>query len=200
MRAGMAFWAGVIGAAVMVLGMWIARAAGATGFNFGYFWGSMLTGTTTGGTWILGFVITVILGGLIALIYAAAFEALGRSNWGLGLLGGVVHLIIGGVLIGWISMVHPAIPQAISDPGYFTANYGSGSVVSFAILHLIYGAIVGSTYIPLHKRITTLLGQRTREERAYEAAHEREKVSVPPASEEEAREDRPVKLGKGRRF
>jgi hypothetical protein len=193
MRAGMAFWAGVIGAAVMVLGMWILRAAGATGFNFGYFWGSILTGTATTGSWILGFVITLILGGLIALLYAAAFEAIGRSNWGLGVLGGVAHLIIAGLVIGWISMVHPAIPQVISDPGYFTANYGSGSVVSFGILHLIYGAIVGSMYIPLHKKIITPLGKRTTME-------ERERITVPPAAEERAPEDEPVNVGKGRRF
>jgi hypothetical protein len=204
MKAGMAFWAGVIGAAVMVLGMWIARAVGATGFDLGYFWGSLLTGTTTTGTWILGFAITLILGGLIALIYAAFFEAIGRSNWGLGLLGGVVHLIIGGLLIGWISMVHPAIPQVISDPGYFAANYGSWSVAAFAILHLIYGTIVGGMYNPLHKGITMRRGKLTLEERAYEAEREREKVSVPPAEEgtpeERTPEDRPMKLGKGRRF
>jgi hypothetical protein len=82
MRAGLAFWAGVIGAAVMVLGMWIARQLGITGFNFGYFWGSLFTGTTTVGSWILGFIITLILGDLIALIYAAVFEAIGRSSWG----------------------------------------------------------------------------------------------------------------------
>lgn len=200
MRAGMAFWAGVIGAAVMVLGMWIARAVGATGFDFGYFWGSMFTGTATAGTWVFGIVITLILGGLIALIYAAAFEAIGRSNWGLGLIGGAVHLIIGGVLIGWISMVHPAIPQAVSDPGYFTANYGSASIISFAILRLIYGTIVGGMYVPLHRRITTPLGRKTMDERAYEAERERERVSVPPAPEERAREDQPARIGRRRRF
>ena len=53
MRAGLAFWAGVIGAAVMVLGMWIFRMAGVTGFNFGYWWGSLVTGNITVGSWWL---------------------------------------------------------------------------------------------------------------------------------------------------
>jgi hypothetical protein len=201
MRAGLAFWAGVIGAAVMVLGLWIARALDATDFNLGYFWGSMLTGTTTTGSWILGFVITLILGGLIALLYAAVFEALGRSSWGWGLLGGVVHLIIAGLVIGGIAAVHPAIPQAIADPGYYTANYGPNSVAVFSLLHLIYGIIVGSVYSPIHKAIAVPQGRLT-EEHPVGVGHERygrEDIYVPPAPEDRTGAERPgVKTGKRR--
>jgi len=198
MRAGLAFWAGVIGAAVMVLGMWITRAAGGTGFNFGYWWGSMITGTTTTGTWILGFIITLILGGLIALIYAAAFEALGQSSWGLGVIGGVLHLVVAGLVLEWISLAHPAIPQVIPNPGYFTANYGVGSVISFGILHLIYGAIVGSMYHPIHKKIGVPRGRLT-EEHPVGVVHDRENVTVPSGPEEKVPEDREaMKIGRGR--
>ncbi len=199
MRAGLAFWAGVIGAAVMVLGMWIARALGLTDFNFGYFWGSLFTGTTTVASWILGFIITLILGGLIALIYAAVFDAIGRSGWGWGVLGGVVHLIIGGLVIGWIAMVHRAIPQVIANPGYFTGNFGWPSVFSFGILHLIFGAIVGGMYYPIHKHIAVPRG-RLAEEHPVSVVHEEEDVSVPSAREDRPVEDRSaVKVGRERR-
>ncbi len=195
MRAGLAFWAGVIGAAVMVLGMWIARALDLTGFNFGYFWGSLFTGTTTVASWILGFIITLILGGLIALIYAAVFEAIGRSSWGWGVLGGVVHLIIGGLVIGWISLVHPAIPQAIADPGYYTGNFGWPSVFAFSILHLVFGAIVGGMYYPIHKQIGVPRGRLT-EKQPVGVIHDEENVSVPSDWEDRTVEDRSaVKLG-----
>jgi hypothetical protein len=201
MRAGLAFWAGIVGAAVMVLGLWIARALGATDFNFGYFWGSMLTGTTTTESWILGFVITLILGGLIALLYAAVFEALGRSSWGWGLLGGAVHLIIAGLVIGGIAAVHPAIPQAIADPGYYTANYGPNSVAVFSLLHLIYGIIVGGLYKPVHKAIATPQG-RLMEEHPVGVGQERlghEDVYVPPAPEDRtSAERRDVKIDRRR--
>jgi len=200
MRAGLAFWAGVIGAAVMVLGMWIARALGINGFNFGYFWGSLFTGTTTVGSWILGFIITLILGGLIALIYAAVFEAIGRSNRGWGVLGGVVHLITGGLAIGWISLAHPAIPQAISDPGCYTANFGWPSVFAFSILHLIFGAIVGGTYHPIHKQIAMPRGRLT-EKQPVGVLHDEENVSVPSDREDRTVEGRSaVKVGRGRQW
>jgi hypothetical protein len=189
MRAGLAFWAGVLGAAVIVLGMSIARALDLTGFNFGYFWGSLFTGTTTLGSWIFGFVITLILGGLIALIYAAVFEALRRSSWGWGVLGGVVHLIISGLVTGWIARAHPAIPNVISDPGYYTANFGWPSVFAFGILHLIFGAIVGGMYYPIHKRIAVPRGRLT-EEQPVGVIHEEEEVSVPSAPEDRTTEDR----------
>lgn len=203
MRAGLAFGAGVIGAAVMVLGLWLARALGATDFNFGQFWGSMFTGTTTSGSWILGVVITLILGGLIALIYAAFLEAVGRSNWGLGLLGGAIHLILAGLLIGWISTVHPAIPQAISNPGYFTANYGPESIAAFSIVHLLYGMIVGGRYQPVHKKLVRRDTLTAEERAAIEAGRDqygREEVHVPTAPEDRLAGERPVKVGKGRRM
>ncbi len=152
MRAGLAFWAGVIGAAVMVLGMWIARLVGATDFNFGYWWGSMLFVNTSAASWIAGFVIHLIIGGLVGLAFAAAFEAIGRSNWWLGLAGGIIFAVIAGLVVGGLSKVHPAIPGTIPDPGYFTANYGTASVIAFWIVYLVYGAIVGSMYVPVHGR------------------------------------------------
>jgi hypothetical protein len=152
MRAGLAFWSGVIGAAVMVLGMWIAQVFGGTGFNFGDWWGSMALGNTTGTAWGLGFIIQLAFGGVVALIFAAVFESLGRSNWLLGLLGGFIFLVIGGFALEGVSAIHPAIPQVIPDPGYFTANYGPASIASFCVLTLIYGIIVGTMYVPLHVR------------------------------------------------
>jgi hypothetical protein len=170
MRAGLAFWAGVIGAAVMVLGMWISRVLGGTEFNFGLWWGSMITGTTTGWTWLLGFLIHLIIGGLVALAFAAVFESLRRSNWWLGLAGGAVFAALAGLVVGALSQVHPAIPNAVSDPGYYTANYGLPSIITFFAVYLIYGIIVGVMYVP------------TRIRRVVETRRER----LEPLSEEHA--------------
>ncbi len=152
MRAGLAFWAGVIGAAVMVLGMWISRVLGGTEFNFGLWWGSMITGATTGWTWLLGFIIHLVIGGLVALAFAAAFESLKRSNWWLGLVGGAIFAVIAGLVVGGLSQVHPAIPGAISNPGYYTANYGLGSIITFIAVYLVYGIVVGVMYVPARIR------------------------------------------------
>ncbi len=204
MRAGLAFWAGVLGAIVMSIGMWIAYAAGATGFSFGWWWGSMILGNTSGAAWIIGFAIYLILGGLIGLAYAAVFEAIGRSNWALGLLGGFIQLVIGGFVLGWISDVHPAIPQVIVHPGFFTAYWGWASILTFCLMTLAFGVIVGSLYEPIHKKRLALPERPAREkvperEKVAEklpvgAAHERhgqEEVYVPPTPEERTPVERP---------
>ncbi len=195
MRAGLAFWAGVLGAIVMSIGMWIAYGAGATGFSFGWWWGSMVLGNTSSAAWILGFVIHLILGGLIGLAYAAVFEAIGRSNWILGLLGGVIQLVIGGFVLGWISDVHPAIPQVIVHPGFFTAYWGWASILTFCLVTLAFGSIVGSLYEPIHKkRLAPPEREKVAEELPVGAAHERhgrEEVYVPPTPEERTPTQRP---------
>jgi hypothetical protein len=200
MRAGLAFWAGVIGAAVMVLGMWISRMAGGTAFSFSLWWGSMVTGSTSIGSWWIGFVIHLILGGLVGLVFGAFFEAIGRSNWLLGLLGGVVFTVIGGLVLEWISLVHPAFPQVIPNPGYFTATWGGGSIATFIIVSLIYGIIVGGMYEPTRRKVAPARG-RLREEQPVGVAperHEREEIYVPP--EDKTPPERPgVRPGKGRR-
>jgi len=207
MRAGLAFWAGVIGAAAMVLGMWIARIVGATDFNFGYWWGSMILGNTSGAAWVLGFVIHLIIGGLVALAFAAAFEAIGRSNWWLGLIGSLIFLGVAGLFVGWISMVHPAIPQVIPDPGFFTANYGVGSIITFCILYLVYGIIVGSMYVPV-RVLTRPVTRETRERLPSEeepvgagkrmeerlAGRDRERIEEVPAGKRRA-EELPLETG-----
>jgi hypothetical protein len=146
MRVGLAFLAGVIGGAVMIALVAIARAAGITDLNLGILWGSMITGNATAGTWVLGALIHLIVSGLIALIYAAVFEAIRGSNWFTGLIGGAVHAVIGGLLFAAL----PGTPGFIRDPGAFAINYGSATAALFIVGHLIYGIIVGGMYTPVH--------------------------------------------------
>jgi hypothetical protein len=115
----------------------------------------------------------------------------------------VIQLIIGGFVLGWISDVHPAIPQVIAHPGFFASYWGASSTIAFCILTLLFGAIVGSMYAPTHVKQPELRRRPMMEEEqpvgvGYERPG-REDVSVPPAPEERAPEDRPVSIGKGRR-
>ncbi len=171
MRAGLAFTAGVIGGAVMIGLVAIARAAGVTDLNLGILWGSIFTQNTSSGTWVLGFILHLIVSGLIALIYAAVFEAIRGSNWFTGLVGGAIHAVIGGLLFSVLPAIHPAIPDIIRDPGAFAVNYGSGTAALFIIGHLIYGMIVGGMYTPVHTH------------------------GLPAAATREVREEEPVGVG-----
>ncbi len=150
MRVGLAFLAGVIGGAVMLALVAIARAAGITDLNLGILWGSMITNDATAGTWVLGAVIHLVVSGLIAFIYAAVFEAIRGSNWFTGLIGGAIHAVIGGLALTALPAIHPAIPDLLRAPGAFAINYGAAAATLFVAGHLIYGIIVGGLYTPVH--------------------------------------------------
>jgi hypothetical protein len=152
MRAGLAFFAGVIGGAVMAGLLMIARSLGFSEMNMPLALGTMVTQTTSRGTLLLGFVMHLVISGLIALVYAAGFEAIRRSNWWLGVIGGMIHVAIGGLFLWALPAFHPAIPDVLPAPGPFGINFGATSVAGFIVLHLIYGAIVGGIYRPVHVR------------------------------------------------
>jgi hypothetical protein len=169
MRVGLAFAAGMIGWAVMVGLTILLRAIGATELNLSMIVGSLFTGQVSSGTWALGFVAGLIISGLIALVYAAVFEGLQRSNWRLGLLGGAVHAAIGGVFFAAMSSFHPAMPDMITPPGPYAANYGTLTAVGFVALHLLFGAIVGGMYKTVHVPTPPSRLQPTPEEHAIGA-------------------------------
>ena len=174
MRVGLAFTAGVIGGAVMIGLIAIARAFGWTDLNLALIWGSMLTQNTSAGTWVLGFVIHLIVSGIVALIYAAVFEAIKGSNWFMGLIGGAIHAIIGGFALAGLPAIHPAMPDLIAAPGAFAINYGTAAAVVFVVAHLIYGIIVGSMYTPVYTRKLPAAAapREIREEEPVGATHE----------------------------
>jgi hypothetical protein len=152
MRVGLAFLAGVIGGAVMAGLLMVARSLGLFEMNMPMVLGTMITRTPSSGAWILGFIMHLVISGLIALIYAAGFEAIRRSTWWLGVLGGVIHAVIGGLFLWALPALHPAIPDVLPAPGPFGINFGATSVAGFIVFHLIYGAIVGGIYRPVHVR------------------------------------------------
>ena len=171
MRAGLAFLTGVIAGAVMIALLITARIAGITEMNIALTLGSMITREITAGTWALGFLMHLALSGLIALIYASVFEAVRRSTWRLGLIGGAIHTAIAGLVMLLIPAIHPIIPDVIAAPGAFGVNYGAATVATFVFLHLIYGAIVGGVYETVHTPLPPR--QRQPQEHAVGAGAER---------------------------
>lgn len=173
MRAGLAFFAGVLGGAVMIALLIAARMADITDLNMAITLGSMITREVTAATWTLGFIMHLALSGLIALIYASAFEALRRSTWWLGLVGGAVHAAIAGLVMLFLPAIHPIIPDVIAAPGAFAANYGAAAAATFVVLHLIYGAIVGGMYETLHAPTPPTKRQQERREHVVAGGAER---------------------------
>lgn len=152
MNASKAFLAGVLGGVVMSALMWMGRLMGMSA-NLEMMLGTMLLepGTTA---WLFGFVVHLMVSGLIALIYAWAFEHVThRAGWLVGAGFGIVHAIIGGMVMGMMPAMHPRMPEPMQPPGAFLSNLGAVAVMMEFVLHMIYGAVVGAIYAPvLHAR------------------------------------------------
>jgi hypothetical protein len=174
MRAGLAFIAGVIGGAVMIGFVAVIRALGIASLDLSMLWGSLFTHNLSGGTWVLGFIVHLIVSGLIALVFAAVFEAIRASNWRLGLLGGAITAVIAGFIVaGYHVPVTGAATTTVESPGAFAINYGVASLVTFIIAYLIYGVIVGSMYTPVHLRaLAAATPRETHEEEPVGAGRE----------------------------
>lgn len=149
MRAGQAFTAGVTGGIVMSILQWMARTFMGMPVNISMIWGTMFLPKGPG-AWVLGFIIHLIVSGLIALVYAWAFENITHHAgvW-TGVLFSLVHAVIAGLFMGMLPAMHPRIPEAMPAPGWFMSNSGMMGVIGMFVLHMVYGGIVGAMYHPV---------------------------------------------------
>ncbi|MDQ3035698.1 MAG: hypothetical protein M3Y87_25050 [Myxococcota bacterium] len=158
MKTGQAFLAGVVGGAVMTILTAIGRLLGLD-VNLEMMLGTMLL-PPSAVAWIVGLAMHLLISGLIAIAYAAGFERVThRAGASVGLAFSVIHIVIGGLFMGLVPALHRLIPEQMAAPGAFLSNHGAVGVISFLVLHAIYGAIVGAMYAPaVHEapgRITT---------------------------------------------
>ncbi len=143
MRVGRAFVGGVSAGAVMTLFMALARASGVP-FALETLLGTLCGGPPTRTAWMCGFVIHLVLSGAIGVAYAAVFEFVAhRASWRLGLLLSLAHSVIAWAAVTLISEVKPLAPDLVR---LFTP--GESAFLGFAVVHAIYGAIVGAIYGP----------------------------------------------------
>ena len=152
MNYGRALAAGVAGGTAMTIGMAILRASGMPA-NPEMMLGTMFfpQGSLA---WVAGFTMHLIVSALIALIYAWGFERVThRAGWTIGVLFALIHIPIGGIVMGVIPVMHPMIPEMMPPPGAFMAGMGMMGVMAFVAEHLVYGAIVGAVYEPVRRPI-----------------------------------------------
>lgn len=106
MKTGKAFLAGVIGGAVMSLGLAMARFMGMPA-KLEMMMGTMFLEPGTA-AWVLGFIMHLMISGLIALIYAWGFERVThKAGWMVGVGFSIIHIVIGGVFMAMLPMMHP---------------------------------------------------------------------------------------------
>ncbi|MGE3885544.1 MAG: hypothetical protein AB7H81_03870 [Vicinamibacterales bacterium] len=105
---------------------------------------------------LLGLIVHMLNGWLLAVPYALAFESWQRATWWLGAGIGLVHALF--VLAVGMPVVPAMHPRMVSEyfgptpnrhlqpPGYFALNYGRRTPVVTIVAHIVYGAILGAFY------------------------------------------------------
>jgi hypothetical protein len=118
--------------------------------------GTMFTGNRDRAP-IVGFAAHLVLGWLLASLYALAFESWNRATWWLGAGIGIVHALI--VLVAVMPIlpsVHPRMAsesrgpeptRELEPPGFMALNYGSRTPLITLIAHAFYGAVLGAFYV-----------------------------------------------------
>jgi hypothetical protein len=149
MKTGRAFVAGLVGGLAMTALAWLVRQTGLQ-MNAEMMLGSMVSSSPGAATWLIGFIMHMMISALIALAYAWGFENVThRAGAAVGLGFAVIHVVIAGIVMAMIPAIHPMIPERMPAPGAFMANMGATFVALFIIEHLLYGAIVGAMYGPV---------------------------------------------------
>lgn len=151
MKIGKAFLAGVMGGIATTVVLAIVRATGVP-VNLEEVMGSMITGALGPTAFSIGFILHLVISGLIALLYAVGFEyGTRRADWLIGVAFSLVHTLLAGLFTIVLPLIHPLMTSDVAAPGPFMAGLGLTGVALFILMHLVYGAVVGTIYGPIEE-------------------------------------------------
>lgn len=149
MKALRALLAGILGAIAMSATMFLIRQLGED-VSLEVLLGSLFGNSIALPQWLTGFILHLVIGAVVALLYAIVFEIVESSGplTGGGL--GLAHGLMAGLFMSGINAMNP-LSLGTSAPGPFLMHMKLGPVI-FLLVHFIYGVTVGLAYgPPLHK-------------------------------------------------
>jgi uncharacterized membrane protein YagU involved in acid resistance len=100
------------------------------------------------GNLALGWIIHFMMGVIFAIIYAALWAAgIGSATLVSGIVFGVVHFLIAGLVMGGMPMMHAGIKAGtVQAPGVLMLNAGVMGLMGGLIGHAVYGLVVALVY------------------------------------------------------
>jgi uncharacterized membrane protein YagU involved in acid resistance len=138
--------AGLVGALIFSLVMMMAPQMGMPKMAIWETLGAMFS---PDGNVSLGWVMHLMMGLIFGIIYAALWTAgLGSVTVVGGLIFGIVHWLVVGLMMGGMPMMHAGIKAGtVSTPGvYMLNNGGMKSFMGGLIGHIIFGVVVALVY------------------------------------------------------
>jgi len=108
---------------------------------------------------LIGFVVHMLNGWFVSVIYALIFLDLGYADWLLGAGIGIVHaLFVLVVVMPLLPGLHPRMAseqrgptptRLLEPPGFLALHYGRRTPVAIILAHVVYGAILGWQLRPM---------------------------------------------------
>ncbi|UQA91287.1 hypothetical protein [Streptomyces halobius] len=153
---GPALLAGLVGTVAMTAAMMMGRVMGMTSMDIALITGGMMTGDERRAR-MLGMIMHFVVMGTVVfgLIYAAVFHWIGSASWLAGLVVGLIHgLLVGVIALPMMGAFHPRMRGSgdgfrLDLPGIMGIGYGKGTPMGLLMGHLIYGLVVALVYAAL---------------------------------------------------
>ncbi len=147
---GPAVAAGLAGGGVMVVMLYggIAMMPDRMRMNLLLLLGGMM-GMTGGGAYVVGLMMHAMMSVIFGAIHAAIFASGDIEDdillW--GILFGAVHALVTGTMLAAMPMMHPLIRDGrMEAPGLLASKLGQPTAMGFAMLHMVFGALVAVLY------------------------------------------------------
>jgi hypothetical protein len=108
---------------------------------------------------VIGYALHLLNGWIFAVVYALFFEYVDLSTWWFGALIGTIQGIV--TAVAFLPLLPGVHPRMVSDsrgpeptrllepPGFLSTNYGRFTPIILVLAHAIYGAVLGTFYVPL---------------------------------------------------
>lgn len=138
--------AGLVGTIIISMVMMMAPKMGMPKMAIWEMLGAMFSPQ---GNVVLGWVMHLMIGIVFGIIYAALWAAgIGSVSVVSGLIFGVVHWLVAGLMMGGMPMMHAGIKAgAVSAPGVFMLkNGGMMGFMGGLMGHIIFGIVVALVY------------------------------------------------------
>ena len=139
--------------------MGLSQGLGLTRMNIPYMLGTLIT-PNRDRAHLYGAGLHLVVGWVFSLIYVAAFHVTGLFHWWFGGVIGLVHgafiLVVG---MPTLPALHPrmaselrgpTVMQRLEPPAFMARNYGLRTPISVLVAHVVFGALLGLFYVPLH--------------------------------------------------
>ena len=96
----------------------------------------------------LGWVMHFLMGVIFAIIYAALWAAgIGSATLLSGVVFGVAHFLIAGLMMGGMPIMHAGIKAGtVKAPGVLMLNSGAMGFMGGLVGHAVYGLVVALVY------------------------------------------------------